>query len=1529
MEPSAVTLRGEEEWSHNDNEITNIVVNNLGMGFIKDKLPNILQKLEEKPNKEEMKDNEEKRGEERTSEQEISEMVLKQLGTNFIKRNLPRVWKRVGELADDKEIEEERDEEEDEGFNRSMFNNAVLESSPEGKEEGDEEARGEKDQEEEQVESDWDESQWGTNPINWGKEKEEQINIKVEDVDIGDVRDEEREDDEEASDVSENLLDQHESTEMEVDREFKRVMEEEAKNPERIENDSHLKEQLRMVIAEEVRERKERSPEETISEEEQETTEQGSEDEMTKDSLKEDSWAGFKVSKLDVNNDRNDMSDSETRLDYNIDKNLNNLEAELDFGFSDTKNIIDINDDDHENAHSKCNKDDKPREGAKTDNKSNSNKNNKDNNINNYRIGNHSNSCESSRSASKSEEGGGEDFSHTKEDKNNLSYFIMNLRGYNSKRESFKDIIESSDCDVVFISETHLYNDKSIYHNKYNFICRSRIKVNSKGGVAIGYKNELAPFVVKIAESKGDNEFLIIRVTCFEPNLVLGVYYGNQEGTAGESKIANNLAELFTELDPLLQEGLDVVIAGDFNVHIGEAVTGNEPSVSKGGKLLLSLCEDFGLEVANKISPLPNHTHFDITSKTSRILDIAITNVLDKHQKLAVDIEKKVTPYRIVSRKGEAEPNYSDHLTLIGEVMVKRSKKKSKIRSWRYSRPGGKQKYRELLEEKDLDALKVIQETEGVDEMFDKISQIIDDVKMEAFGVRTSTHKQREREHINNLAVKRMKDIQDAIDEMEENKKKLNEKVFIGRRKFEREGGETIEALKHYKTGELLHQPEEIYESILEYNVEVLEKKTDLEEEERQRMIENREFALFWESVETEKSEEPLQWEEYEEVVKKTHEANKGCYRDFNWAGPRWKAVMFLMFQRLYMNESIPEVFRKAALKKLYKKKGDKNLLQNYRFIHLRDWASKVFEKLVIIKSKKLIAEGTPESQIGGREKSSTLEHIVMTMTIARTMEMEKKALVLLFVDVMKCFDKIRLDDTLAEAAAVGVSGKQLRNVRVIHDRTVINIVGDESGKTATITNSTGQGSQMAPAFCSLAMARSLNSSAVKHGYGMEFLGVKLKPCSFVDDTKLIAETAEEARKSGKIAGESLTCMGLDAHPKKTKQVILGNKKARESIRKELEEEPTVMQGFEVEFSEQETYLGFEFAEKGTRESISQSIEKRGRLATAKTIQLVKVLEDDLINKVGFIAAAKTLFQSIVISTLSYGSQGYIFMSRKQEDRLESLMKDNLYRLLAISKFTSYAAVLFELNLVKMKDVVKMLKVSFIMSLIHEKASGQCLEVVLKEEEKTPGRGLIAEVKQICTEFGLPDVTVSNIGKEKSKEMMWKKARMELWKTVLLDRRVPYQDTPDKYRKDYWKLNKRKAKLVFAYKVGNLDFRNDKKGEAIRKFGTTECLAPGCGEKDEISHVVECSGYGSRPTAGAFEGDDEALATYLDELDRERYGTWRAPLMYRPKLGTAPKLQNKKQEKPVKEATTGNKKQKKEVVKEVGGGQNSGQKEDR
>ena len=377
-----------------------------------------------------------------------------------------------------------------------------------------------------------------------------------------------------------------------------------------------------------------------------------------------------------------------------------------------------------------------------------------------------------------------------------------------------------------------------------------------------------------------------------------------------------------------------------------------------------------------------------------------------------------------------------------------------------------------------------------------------------------------------------------------------------------------------------------------------------------------------------------------------------------------------------------------------------------------------MMEKLVMQKCQDAIMEAMPEGQLGGTKKSRTAEHILSIFTLARMKEREGTGLILQFFDVMKCFDKQLLDDTLYSAATAGIKGKKLRVMKSLHDNTRICLMGDPDENEIEIKNSTGQGTNWAPSGCARTIAEATKKAVEEIDNEIKIKGKNRGTIIFVDDTARLAENTKMARDGGKIFTKALDELSLEAHPDKSKIVIMGTKKLREEVKKELEKDPVIVQGWEMKTSENETYLGYKLDEKGTRESKNKSIENRIRLARMKCIQIMKILEDRQIQEIGWLESAKLLFTSIIVPTLTYGSQTYTFMTKKQEAMLEGAMRENLYRILELSKTAHYASVLFEMNLIPIRAIIDQLKIGWLNSLIHEKGFGTCLDTIREEEEK-------------------------------------------------------------------------------------------------------------------------------------------------------------------------------------------------------------------
>ena len=109
---------------------------------------------------------------------------------------------------------------------------------------------------------------------------------------------------------------------------------------------------------------------------------------------------------------------------------------------------------------------------------------------------------------------------------------------------------------------------------------------------------------------------------------------------------------------------------------------------------------------------------------------------------------------------------------------------------------------------------------------------------------------------------------------------------------------------------------------------------------------------------------------------------------------------------------------------------------------------------------------------------------------------------------------------------------------------------------------------------------------------------VKIDPLMYIDDVERLTGSAEGAREGGEIFTNALNELGLEAHPDKSAQIIMGKKKFQgkkfqEKVRAELKDNPVRVQDFELKEAEEETYLGMQISNKGVKDSVSKSIKKR------------------------------------------------------------------------------------------------------------------------------------------------------------------------------------------------------------------------------------------------------------------------------------------------------------------------------------------------
>ena len=143
-----------------------------------------------------------------------------------------------------------------------------------------------------------------------------------------------------------------------------------------------------------------------------------------------------------------------------------------------------------------------------------------------------------------------------------------------------------------------------------------------------------------------------------------------------------------------------------------------------------------------------------------------------------------------------------------------------------------------------------------------------------------------------------------------------------------------------------------------------------------------------------------------------------------------------------------------------------------------------------------------------------------------------------------------------------------------------------------------------------------------------------------------------------------------------------------------------------------------------------------------------------------------------------------------------------------------------------------------------------------------------AKLYILYTIHGVPDVTVTRVDKDDLTKKAKNTAFMKQWLRLAASSKVRMRWRPEKLQdRQYFSRDKLTAKLLLCYRIGELNFKTNRKGEATAKTGSTLCLGRVCGGEDSLAHVMECETYDTR-----YSGVDSewALADYLVKLYIQR-----------------------------------------------------------
>ena len=714
----------------------------------------------------------------------------------------------------------------------------------------------------------------------------------------------------------------------------------------------------------------------------------------------------------------------------------------------------------------------------------------------------------------------------------NFKIVLNNVRGLKTKENVVHRIMDELNPTFFALVETKLGEFDKFKVEGYDVKRNDREGVG--GGVLVGFKKSMMKIVTVVKKYNGHNcEMLWVRIDNGREKIRIGVIYMPQESRTLLKDIKEIYLEIEKEIKIADEQGERLLLMGDLNCKVGNHIKGNKNEISKGGNVLIRMCEKHNLTMLNGekcCSGLWTRMRDDEHS----VLDYIITRKEDVGlvNNMLIDQERNVTPYSLeYSLNQEFKRTYSDHFTITCSINWKVEGRKTHVKKLNKNKAADfameleKEKVSSLIDERPI--------RESYPEWNKKVLQIRD-----KFCTRNRSRRKwklerllsRERKSISQRLklitdkneIKQLKIqkqiIMDMIDEEQRGKEyaRINKIVsdvkeaggvdstifwkvrsqIMGRQ-------EDIGDVMEDEEGVLHEDPEEIKEIHARYYENLLKRSNSntnegKDTEEIMKLIERGMEVLA-------KSTAPqiTKKDEIEQVVnklneKKARDAGTWSNLEIKAGGPEMIESLHRMITKMDAELDIAEEWEKMEIKSIHKK-GQRTKMPNKRGLFLTNNISKVYEKVVKSRNQEQFCTNITEWQTGGIRCRAPIDNTMVTLAIGERNRYLNKNTYLTFTDAEKCFDKLWLEDGINELWRLGTNVRDCIMIKRMNEVARI-VVKTPLGPTREfmVERIVKQGTVYGPQICIGSMDKiNLVGKDVVTFYGPT---LPIKAVAFVDD---------------------------------------------------------------------------------------------------------------------------------------------------------------------------------------------------------------------------------------------------------------------------------------------------------------------------------------------------------------------------------------------------------------------------------------------
>ena len=636
-----------------------------------------------------------------------------------------------------------------------------------------------------------------------------------------------------------------------------------------------------------------------------------------------------------------------------------------------------------------------------------------------------------------------------------------NVRGLKGKKIAISEITQQHEPQIFLIAETQLRSDLTESFTGYTFFHRKR-EGKLGGGVGVLVKND---FRHNIAPHISDRPIEIMWLSIFRTNdipLIIGVYYGLQESRTSCQEIDREMMMLTEEITEMQRDG-EILLAMDGNAKIGLL---GEP-VSRNGKCLLNVFENMNLHLVNNSEKCSGKITRMNTKNNSEFsaIDFVVVSEGAKQWVKRMTIDED----GLIKVKGR---NQSDHNTITIEMDITgtNTSKTEKVTCWNIHAPDTKwkaftqeinmrhtkarniicdpetninKKYKKWFSELENAARKTIGKTTIKQDHKTKPSAIMKQLNDRKKQLKTQIQAEQNHQSKEKL-INEYKDVQEKTKEqiIIEKSEELKEKVekitnepsrhtfWKEKKKITRNPAAECIIIKD-KNGKRHFEPNSIKENIATYYEDLYKHKEYLYHPYHDEIqIKTNSYLTNVEYENDYYNSMPSHQEINSIIEQKKNGKTTTDVKNEILKRPGECMIHFLqpLIATIWREENIPHEWNRGQITSLYKGKGDKETLNNYRPITTSSAIGTIVEAALDRRIESIVP--VTQAQGGGQRKASTFDHLFLLRAVMELSKKKKSETFLTFYDVSKAYDHANNDDMLSIVWERGFRGKAWRILR-------------------------------------------------------------------------------------------------------------------------------------------------------------------------------------------------------------------------------------------------------------------------------------------------------------------------------------------------------------------------------------------------------------------------------------------------------------------------------------------------------------------